>query len=375
MRAAASLIALMLVSACADQFYGDPSSTILPAPTGLTYDLEPVGTGTAPSGLLLRWDNTSDPDVSGWHVYSRASGSSSFEFRGSTTSPSFHDAGAPFLDYYVVAADDSGVEGDPSAVVTIDERLALARPAALTSTTLDRAIALAWSDNAYQGAPAAFSHYRIYGARYDLDAGLCQSDWALEGTTVAPEFLVGALSNGVPRCYAVTAVSVEGYESLWSPIRDDTPRPDARNVVIYARQAQDAGSGFRFWQDLDLDGRADANELGLGKSGSNLSADFSVERTADGALWLTPRRNGTTLAIYGALPVGDLTDIDWAPLNGYSTAAAEAVPGWGYVFSTDGGDGYPRFGGVRVTHVGVDYLILDWAFQTDPGNPELVRAR
>ena len=232
MRAAASLIALMLVSACADQFYGDPSSTILPAPTGLTYELEPVGTGTAPSGLLLRWDNTSDPDVSSWHVYSRASGSASFQFRGSTTSPSYHDAGAPFLDYYVVAADFSGVEGDASDVVTIDERLALARPASLTSTTLDRAVALAWSDNAYLGAPAAFSHYRIYGAHYDLDAGLCQSDWALEGTTVAPEFLVGALPNGVPRCFAVTAVSVEGYESLWSPIRDDTPRPDARNVEI-----------------------------------------------------------------------------------------------------------------------------------------------
>ena len=157
MRAAASLIALMLVSACADQYYGDPSSTILPAPTGLIYELEPAGTGTAPSGLLLRWDNTTDPDVSGWHVYSRANGSASFEFRGSTTSPSFHDAGAPFLDYYVVAADYAGVEGEASAVVTIDERLALARPASLTSTTLDRAIALSWSDNAYQGAPGSAS--------------------------------------------------------------------------------------------------------------------------------------------------------------------------------------------------------------------------
>ena len=41
----------------------------------------------------------------------------------------------------------------------------------------------------------------------------------------------------------------------------------------------------------------------------------------------------------------------------------------------NGGDGYARYGAVRVTHVGKDYLILDWAFQTDPGNPELVRAR
>ena len=376
MRAAAALPLLALLAGCADQYYGDsPSSGPLPVPTGVTYEVEPVGTGTAPSGILLRWNSTSDPAVTEWHVYSRASTGGSFGYRGSTTSPSFHDAGAPFLQYYVVTADDLGYESDPSAVITVDERLALDRPATLGSTSLDGAVALAWSDNAYAGDPAAFSHYRVYGARYDLDAGVCETDWSLEGTTVAPEFIVSAITNGVPRCFAVTAVSVEGYESLWSPVKDDTPRPDARNVVVYARQYQDAGSGFRFWQDLDGDGQADANELGLAKSGSSVAADFSVERTGDGKLWLTPVRGGTTLAIYGAAPSEDLTSIDYAPVTGYATSAAEAVPGWGYVFQMDGGDGFARYGAVRVTHVGQDYLILDWAYQTDPGNPELVRGQ
>jgi hypothetical protein len=27
---------------------------------------------------------------------------------------------------------------------------------------------------------------------------------------------------------------------------------------------------------------------------------------------------------------------------------------------------------VRVSHVGTTFLIMDWAFQTDPGNPELL---
>lgn len=375
MRAAALVVSLLALSACADQYYDDYSSGDLPVPTGLRYVLEPVGTGSTPAGILLRWDDVSDPSVSGWHIWSRASTGEEFSYRGATSSTSFHDAGAPFLQYYVVSADFDGGESQPSAVVTVDERLALARPASLASTSLDGAVALAWSDNAYAGAPAAFSHYRIYGAHYDLDAGLCESDWALEGTTVAPEFIVAALGNGIPRCFAVTAVSVEGYESLWSPVRDDTPRPDARNILVYARQAQDAGSGFRFWQDLDGDGRADGNELGLLKSGLSPTADFSVERTGDGALWLTPVRSGTTLAVYGAVAVSDLTGIDWAPLGGYSALAAEAVPGWGYVFETNGGDGYARYGAVRVTHVGQNYLILDWAFQTDPGNPELVARR
>ena len=49
----------------------------------------------------------------------------------------------------------------------------------------------------------------------------------------------------------------------------------------------------------------------------------------------------------------------------------QALPGWGYVFEMDGGDGFARFGAVRVTHVGQKYLIFDWSYQTDPGNPEL----
>jgi hypothetical protein len=37
-------------------------------------------------------------------------------------------------------------------------------------------------------------------------------------------------------------------------------------------------------------------------------------------------------------------------------------------------DGLPRYGALRVTHVGQTFLIMDWAFQTDPGNPELKAA-
>ena len=59
-----------------------------------------------------------------------------------------------------------------------------------------------------------------------------------------------------------------------------------------------------------------------------------------------------------------------APSN--RTSGILAIPGYGYVFEMDGGDGFKRYGAVRVTHVGQTLLILDWAFQTDPGNPELI---
>lgn len=245
-------------------------------------------------------------------------------------------------------------------------------PASLSSTTLDGAIALFWTDNAFTSDPANFSNYRVYSASYDLDADLCGSTWSVEGTTVAPEFVVGALVNGAPRCFAVSSVSVDGAESARSLIRHDTPRPDSRNVVLFARQVQDAESGFRFWDDVDGDGRAQDSEIGLIRLGSATSIDFSVERDGAGALWLDPVRAGTGVEFYGDVPVDDLTSIDFAASGTYDTTPIEASPGFGYVFEMDGGDGFLRYGAVRVTHVGQTFLILDWAFQTDSGNPELL---
>jgi hypothetical protein len=245
-------------------------------------------------------------------------------------------------------------------------------PASLTSTTLDRAIALAWTDNAFTSDPSNFSNYRVYSTSYDLDADLCGSVWGLEGTTVAPEFVVGALVNGMPRCFAVSAVSLNGAESARSLVETDTPRPDTRNLLLFARQVQDAESGFRFWDDLNADGSAQDSELGLRLLGSATSIDFSVERDGTGALFLAPVRTGTGVEFYSDIPLEDLTSIDFAAEGTYLTSPIEAFPGFGYVFEMDGGDGFLRYGAVRVTHVGQTFLILDWAFQTDPGNPELL---
>jgi hypothetical protein len=49
----------------------------------------------------------------------------------------------------------------------------------------------------------------------------------------------------------------------------------------------------------------------------------------------------------------------------------EAQPGYGYVFQIVEG-GTVRYGALRMTHVGRGFVIFDWSFQTDPGNPELV---
>jgi hypothetical protein len=259
-------------------------------------------------------------------------------------------------------------------------------PAGLFSISLDGAVALTWPDNAFTSSPDNFLSYRVYSTSYNIDApqntDRCGTSWDLEGTTVAPEFLVGAMVNGVSRCFSVTAASPGGLESTRSNVVFDTPRPESRNQVVYAIQVNPDSSGFRFWDD-DGDNLAEDGELGRVRNGNLLDVDFYVDRVS-GRLYLTPSRPGTGVEFYALDPVSDLTSIDDAPClaaddsnacNRYSTAPIEAGPGIGYVFEMEVGDAFLRYGSVRVTHVGVNFLILDWAFQTDPGNPELLVGR
>ena len=366
------LLSLLLVAAVACQ-----ASLVAPpgngpsTPANLTYELEPSGDPNRPLGILLIWDDVTDANLASYRVYSRASSSGSFGLRGETSSNTFHDNGVPHLQYLVTAVDDNGNESGNSNVITVDERLQLDAPASLFSISLNGAIHLEWDDNAYLTAPTRFKWYRIYSTDYNLDTGLCDTSWLLEGTTVAPEFLASAMTNGTPRCFGVTAVSREGYESLWSPLRQDTPRPDARNTLVFAYDEDTTRSGFRFWDDLNGDGRGQASELGRVQSGNLTSIDFRVYRDpTDSTLWLVPEFAGTRMQLYSTSPVADLTSIDLAPASGYSRNMIQAVPGYAYVFEIVEGTTL-HYGALRMTHVGRDYLIFDWSFQTDVGNPEL----
>lgn len=371
-----SMSALLLLGACTTYDNVAPIGPLLP-PSNLFYEVTSGGPGTIPVATLLEWDQVNDGSVNTWNVYSRSNTAQSFFLRGTTTSNSFHDQGVPELQYYVTAVDFDGFESIGSNVVTIDERLALPPVNQLFSTSLNGAVALAWSDNPFESDPNGFRSYRVFSTLYNLDTGLClDTGWALEGTTVSPEFIAGALANGVPRCFGVSAVSIEGFESLWSPIVDDTPRPDAHNVAITATQFDATQSGFRFWRDQNADGLAQNAELGLVLAGASPDADFSIERDGAGQLWLTPLRAAATVAVYGGGPVADLTSIDIAPESGYSHSPVQLQPGYGYVVQITGSaDGFLRYGALRASHVGRDFAIVDWSYQTDPGNPQLIRGR
>ncbi|HEX9094367.1 MAG TPA: hypothetical protein VF902_10350 [Coriobacteriia bacterium] len=358
------LVGLVAAAACGN----DVVVVNIDRPQNLFYVLDPSGDPQAPAGILLHWDPVPASDLAVYRVYSRPGSSGQYDLRGETTSTTFHDTGIPDLDYAVSAVSTSG---DESALteVEVDERLRLSAPTYLTSTSLNGAIYLAWDDTPFTSEPDGFMEYRIYSTGYSIDQNLCDETWALEGTTVSPEFVAAALENGIPRCFGVSAESVEGWESLWSPLRYDTPRPDARNVVIYADAANQSQAGFRFFEDLNGNGQVEPGELGLVGAASTAS-DFTIHRDP-GTLQLFVAPAQASVMLYALSAVDDLTSIDVAPVSGFGSTQLLAQPGFGYVFEMNGGDGFARYGAIRTTHVGPDFVIFDWSYQTDPGNPEL----
>jgi hypothetical protein len=364
-------VALLLGIACQNSTTNSSGST-LPTPQHLGYQLDASGDPNTPAGILLVWDDVVSSDLASYRVYSRASTSGSFLLRGETSSNTFHDNGVPHLQYAVSAVDLRGGETDLSSAITVDERLRLPAPDTLGSISLNQAVHLGWADNAAQAA--TFKWYRVYSASYNLDTGFCGSDWSLEGETVSNEFLATLLANGTPHCFGVSAISKQGYESLWSPLRQDTPRPDARNVLVYAFEQQPTQAGFRFWNDANGNGRADPGELGLVQDGNRTDIDFWVHRASDSTLWIVPEFAGDSMQLYSTQPVADLTSIDFAPAGGYTRNMYQAVPGYGYVFQRNEAGAY-HYAALRVTAVNRQYVIFDWSVQTDPGNPELIPPR
>ena len=334
------------------------------APSNLTYQLIPSGDPHAPLGVLLSWDPPASGRAVTFDVYSRSASQNNWGRRATTTSPSFHDAGIPQSQYYVLALDGQGNSRGQTEVITITAGSPLPAPAGLTSISLNGAIQLRWSSNAVDANPSLFDYYRVYSALLDAARSRCEN-WSLEGTTVSDAFLVSNLPNGVTRCFAVSAVSRDGHESVWSAPREDTPRYDARNVLVYSRAARADSAGFSFYDEA-------ARTYGAVSAATRTGLDFTLERHADGTLWLNPARTDVLMATYGTAPVPDLTAIDRAPTSTLASVTIEAVPGYGYVFRTRKADGL-HYGAVRIAFVAQNYIVFDWSYQSAVTNPELSR--
>ncbi len=200
--------------------------------------------------------------------------------------------------------------------------------------------------------------YRIYRSQYP--AGRY---WQI-GDSQDNEFIDENVHNGETYYYAVSAYDWHGNESdLSYETIHDTPRPQGYDLVIYDDDAL-AGVDFSGYYSHMIwpwnDPYVDLYLLWLNGRYCLASADVEYE----GAVY------GTDIQYAGY--VNTLDEIDWAPESGWSTDIADTVTlyeGHAYVAWT----WENNFAKFRVHHIGYDYVIIDWAFQIDEGNPELKR--
>ncbi len=173
------------------------------------------------------------------------------------------------------------------------------------------------------------------------------------GFTEVPAFVDEGLTNGVTYYYSVASVDYSGNESSPSEwIVMDTPRPEGRNALVWSYAYHPEASGF----DLNTQQVVSA---------SSPEVDFYFTHSLTGVPELA---TGPYDLIQDLGYVTDLDEIDIAPLEGWDLdGRVPAVPGHVYVILTEDN----HFAKIRIRELSDQFLLFDWAFQVDPGNPEL----
>ncbi|MDZ7780320.1 MAG: hypothetical protein U5R14_10375 [Gemmatimonadota bacterium] len=279
---------------------------------------------------------------------------------------------------YYVAAWDPATGAETASDFTVEVRAPFRTPPPVPDQTevigLDGAAWIVWGDASRHGTEDDFSFYRVYQAAPD------GNDYLL-GETDSEGFIDLLAANGSTYEYFVTSVDVDGHESAGSQIVAGTPRPDYTAELLYDYFDVPEESGFRF-QESDASTRGDRVF-----HGDDPGAHFSVERDQDGFWWLVPTEamnttttvnpNGvfTSELKCGVAADPDCLDATLAPSDGYTSDAIPVDPEHTYFLRVYDDQDDLHYGAIRVTMQGENQnggvMIFDWAYQLQPGNPEL----
>lgn len=166
------------------------------------------------------------------------------------------------------------------------------------------------------------------------------------------------VNNGQTYWYALSAVDESGNESELSKEEVfDTPRPEGRATRLSNSVVDASHAGFDFSRREVVDAESK-------------DADVYYWRNSEEGAWIvaTERSEAEMTDIQDA-GFGPLRDIDWAPDHGWSPRGeAQLVEGHCYVVWTWDN----HFAKFRVVSFSNESLVIDWAYQTDTGNPELL---
>ena len=243
----------------------------------------------------------------------------------------------------------SGCRSTDCGICGID----LPAPSGVFTVTGDGYVEIFW-DAIYSSDVYGYTVYR------SLDSA---GPYSAIGRSGDNDYVDDNVSNGITYYYAVAAYDRHDHESdLSYETIHDTPRPEGTGLVVYDLDEL-AGVDFSGYYDAMVlpwdDPYADMFLFWDGEDYAMASTDVIVDELLYGT------------DIQSAGYVSSLDQLDWAPEGGWSTDQADTVvlyPGHAYwVWTWEN-----HFAKFRVHAIGDDFVVLDWAFQVDEGNPELV---
>jgi hypothetical protein len=222
-------------------------------------------------------------------------------------------------------------------------------PRNVHTVTGDREVTIYW-DPIYDPDLAGYGVYYSYTA---------YGQYTRIADTRETFFIDRGLQNGETIYYAVDAFDHAGNESPLSyEVIFDTPRPEGYNARLWDRFEYPDEAGFDFSR---YDGGSSAMVVPYDHEGT----DLLIEED-EGEIYLVVY-DDTHILDYGYTEHMD--EVDEAPSHGW------APEGWvvarrhhSYVIWT-WDDHYAK---IRITNLYDDGIKFDWAYQVDPGNPELV---
>ncbi len=238
-----------------------------------------------------------------------------------------------------------GCDSDDGPVVVVDS-IPPAAPQAVSTVTGDGRVTISWVPN----TDGDLAGYRVYRG---VDGYL--GEMFPLATTPSTTFVDAAVLNGTTYSYAVAAYDVAGNESALSVENtQDTPRPAGANLVLYDISFEPGElAGYDF-------------SAGVLRLAGDASTDLYYE-VAGGTRLMVARDLSTDVQDAG---YRGLDDLDWAPDEGWSpTGTVELIVGHAYYAWTRTGN----FAKFRVTSITDSQVRIDWAYQLQADNPELIR--
>jgi len=212
------------------------------------------------------------------------------------------------------------------------------------SVTGDGEVTVTWRPNQEND----IDHYNVY--RNSAPTGT----FTRIGSTPTTTYVDHDVVNGTTYYYAVAAVDRAGQESPELSYENvfDTPRPEGFNVTLTSAASVDSTSGWDFSAETTR---------------ASHDARTDIYYSTSGATFLVLVPSDTKIQDSGFM---NLVDVDFGPPSGWSpTGTVEAIPGHSYIVLTRDNH-YAKF---EVNTAGASLMEMDWAYQIDPGNPELTR--